>query len=121
MNPRPAYQASVVEAYLNSSVMKALPAGLYNASGRGYPDISANAHNYVRVDVCGGFSHSRQVIYLDGQIVSVDGTSASTPVIAAMIALINDARMKIGMSTLGFLNPCMHTPFTFARILTRCC
>lgn len=49
-----------------------------------------------------------QVIYLGGELVSVDGTSASTPVIAAMIALINDARIKIGMSPMGFLNPWLY-------------
>ena len=32
----------------------------------------------------------------------VDGTSASTPLFAGMIALINDARIKQGMSLLGF-------------------
>lgn len=48
------------------------------------------------------------MIYLGGELVSVDGTSASTPVIAAMIALINDARIKIGMSPMGFLNPWLY-------------
>lgn len=48
------------------------------------------------------------MIYLGGELVSVDGTSASTPVIAAMIALINDARLRVGMSPLGFLNPWLY-------------
>lgn len=45
---RPAYQSAVVEAYLNTPQMANIPKNLYNASGRAYPDISANAHNYVR-------------------------------------------------------------------------
>lgn len=41
--------------------------------------------------------------------MSVDGTSASTPVIAAMIALINDARLRVGQPSLGFLNPWLYS------------
>ncbi|KAK7957342.1 tripeptidyl-peptidase sed4 [Apiospora aurea] len=36
------------------------------------------------------------------------GTSASTPVVAAMITLLNDVRQKKGMTVLGFLNPLLY-------------
>jgi len=38
----------------------------------------------------------------------VGGTSASTPVIASIIALINDELLAAGKPTLGFLNPWLY-------------
>ena len=35
----------------------------------------------------------------------VHGTSCSTPIVAGIISLLNDVRMKQGKKTLGFLNP----------------
>lgn len=40
----------------------------------------------------------------NGRVENVDGTSASTPVVAGMIALLNDLRIQRGMKPLGFLN-----------------
>ena len=40
-------------------------AKLFNASNRGYPDISVFGHNYLVID--------------EGHPISVDGTSASAP------------------------------------------
>lgn len=34
--------------------------------------------------------------------------SASTPTVAAIIALLNDARLRNGLSSLGFLNPLLY-------------
>jgi tripeptidyl-peptidase-1 len=42
---------------------------------------------------------------VDGKFQSVDGTSASAPVVASMITLINDARIAAGKNSVGFLNP----------------
>ena len=41
----------------------------------------------------------------NGGFYSIFGTSASTPVVASMITLINDARITIGKNPVGFLNP----------------
>ena len=41
----------------------------------------------------------------DGGFHLIFGTSASTPVIASMITLINDARITIGKNPVGFINP----------------
>ena len=58
---------------------------MFNRTGRAYPDIAANAHNYV--------------IYLGGSLYSVDGTSASAPVTAALISLINGIAIRTLLSS----------------------
>lgn len=65
----------------------------YNNSGnaRGYPDISANGVNFD--------------VIVNGQSSPEDGTSASAPVVAAIIALCNDARIAAGKGPVGFINP----------------
>jgi len=70
------------------------PETFYNRNGRGYPDISAAAHNFI--------------VYVSGAPFAVDGTSASTPVMASMIALINEARLSLGKPPMGFLNPWLY-------------
>lgn len=40
---------------------------------------------------------------------SVSGTSASSPVVAGMVALVNSARRAARNSTLGFLNPALYS------------
>lgn len=46
---------------------------------------------------------------MDESGIKQKGTSASTPVIAAMIALANDKRMRAGKPALGFLNPLLYS------------
>ena len=67
---------------------------LFNENGRGYPDLSALAHSYL-VDFTD---------YLE----NVDGTSASTPVIAALVGRINAHRAAKGRPAVGFLNPLLY-------------
>lgn len=62
---------------------------------RAIPDVSAAAVNY-------------QVITAGGGAASESGTSASTPVFAALIALVNDARLAAGKPSLGFVNPALY-------------
>lgn len=93
---RPAWQDAVVGPYLKSLVSaNDTKIGLFNSSGRAVPDISA---------IGSGF----QIEYGGGGSV-VLGTSASTPVVAAMIALINDARLRAGKPSLGWLNPLLYS------------
>lgn len=40
--------------------------------------------------------------------VRVSGTSASTPAVSAIFALVNDALLAAGKSPLGFLNPWLY-------------
>ena len=63
----------------------------YNASGRPYPDLVALAQFGIPLCTYGGCSGS-------------GGTSASAPTIAGMLSLINDARMKKGKPSLGYIN-----------------
>ena len=39
----------------------------------------------------------------------IGGTSASAPVFAAFISMLNDARLDAGLAPLGFLNPMLYT------------
>ncbi|KAJ1413561.1 hypothetical protein B484DRAFT_169804 [Ochromonadaceae sp. CCMP2298] len=43
-----------------------------------------------------------------GRLVSVSGTSASCPVLAGMLGLVNEARVRNGGPTLGWLNPALY-------------
>lgn len=70
-------------------------AGFYNSTGRAVPDLSTIGINYL--------------IQWAGLQTSILGTSASTPVIAALIALIDDARLQAGKPSLGWLNPALYT------------
>jgi len=48
------------------------------------------------------------LIYDGGNQLVVSGTSASAPVFAGMITLINDARIAAGKPSLGFLNQALY-------------
>ncbi|KAI0062174.1 family S53 protease [Artomyces pyxidatus] len=87
--PMPSYQAEAVNWFLSG--LGSTFSGLFNASGRAYPDLSA-----VGVNV---------PIVWEGKVGTVDGTSCSTPITAGMIALLNDELIAAKKSPLGFLNP----------------
>jgi tripeptidyl-peptidase-1 len=90
---RPAWQETAATGYM--AKLNGSHAGFYNASGRGIPDIAVAGSKYLlRGDV---FEWTQT------------GTSAGTPVFAAMIALVNDARLRKGKSVLGFLNPILYS------------
>ena len=94
--PMPSYQTSAVNAYLNSGV--ALPgAGYFNSTGRAFPDIAAVGHNLLIVE--------------GGAAQPVGGTSASSPIVAAIIALLNVESMAQTGKPLGFLNPFLYQMF----------
>jgi tripeptidyl-peptidase I len=90
--PRPSYQDAVVPTYIDS--LGTLYSGLYNAIGRGYPDISAQGYRIVTV--------------WNGTKRLVDGTSASAPIVAGVVALVNDALMAEGRPPMGWLNPWLY-------------
>lgn len=94
--PRPRWQDSAVAPYLNNPLTPA--SELFNTSGRAYPDIALLGHNYA---VAFDFVKPQGLI-------QVSGTSASAPVFAAMVTLINDARKAAGRSAVGFLNPALY-------------
>lgn len=70
------------------------PASKYNQTGAGFPDISAQAENFV--------------IVIDGFSEGVSGTSCSSPTVAGIFALLNDIRYQAGKAPLGWLNPLLY-------------
>ena len=97
---RPAFQNRVQEKYQAS--LGGLYNPLYNKSGRGYPDVSAQSQSFITA--------------WNGEFVLLDGTSASTPTVAGVFALVNDALLAAGKAPLGWLNPLLykslHSSFT---------
>ena len=89
---RPAYQKQAVKPYLAG--LGRQYEGLYNPQGRGYPDVAAQGYRIATV--------WNQTYY------HVDGTSASAPQMAAVVALVNDALLAEGRPPLGFLNPWLY-------------
>jgi tripeptidyl-peptidase-1 len=86
---RPSWQDAAVEKYLN--VLGSEHAGMFERNGAAYPDVSAQGYQYA--------------IVWNGTKHLVDGTSASAPTFAAIVALLNDALLAVGRPVLGFLNP----------------
>ncbi|KAK0641907.1 peptidase S8/S53 domain-containing protein, partial [Cercophora newfieldiana] len=95
--PRPVWQHAAVQPYVDSMVRtndtERLP--LFNRTGRAMPDISAIGSAFQ--------------IFQNGNLGQVLGTSASTPVVAAMVSLVNDARLRKGKPSLGWLNPILYS------------
>lgn len=89
---QPDWQASAVEKYLG--ILGNRWDGLYNPAGRAFPDISGQAYSYHVLD--------------SGRDILVGGTSASSPTVAAIFSLLNDARLQAGQPPMGFLNPWLY-------------
>jgi len=89
---QPRYQSTAVAAYLEA--IGDANSNLFNASGRAYPDVAAQGENFQ--------------IVVGGEVEGVEGTSCSSPTFAGIIALLNDFRISIGKSSLGFLNPLIY-------------
>jgi tripeptidyl-peptidase-1 len=87
--PQQSWQADAVQAYL--AKLGNTNKGLFNASGRAYPDVSAQGNNIE--------------IVVDGETGLVAGTSCSSPIFSSVIALLNNELLSAGKSPLGFLNP----------------
>jgi tripeptidyl-peptidase-1 len=86
----PDWQKDAVAKYLIQDGIPDQSMRHYNASGRGYPDISVQAVNYPLIEVLP---------------LIASGTSAASPAAAGIFSLLNDARLQAGQSTMGFLNP----------------
>jgi tripeptidyl-peptidase-1 len=65
-----------------------------NVKGRGIPDIASLASDVVFVQ--------------GGTVNAAAGTSAATPLLSGMFALVNGLRMREGKRPLGFLNPFLY-------------
>jgi tripeptidyl-peptidase-1 len=47
-------------------------------------------------------------VFQGGELTPSGGTSAASPITAAIVALLNDARLRAGKPALGFLNPLIY-------------
>jgi tripeptidyl-peptidase I len=90
----PDWQKNTVSGYVKTLAGKFQ--GLYNASGRAYPDIAAQGQKYA--------------IQVNGTGVTVDGTSASTPTAASILALLTDYKLSQNKTSgpLGWINPWLY-------------
>ncbi|OCH85122.1 family S53 protease-like protein [Obba rivulosa] len=99
----PSWQADAVNDYM--TVLGDTYTGLYNRSGRGFPDVSAQSYNFSVVQ--------------DATILGVQGTSCASPTFASVISLLNDGLLSAGKPVLGFLNPLLYAnPDVLADITT---
>jgi len=90
---QPKWQASAVAGYFAAGKKAA---GGYDKSGRGYPDVALAGYNYETI--------------INGFVSPGSGTSASTPVFAGFVSLVNSARLAAGKPPVGFLNPALYAP-----------
>ncbi|KAG1752553.1 peptidase S8/S53 domain-containing protein [Suillus paluster] len=91
---RPPYQEAAVSAYL-AMLPPGTYEGLYNSTGRAYPDVAAQARDFL--------------VFFQGKAASAAGTSCSAPTFAAFVSMLNDARINAGKTPLGFLNPLLYS------------
>ncbi|KAF7307417.1 Family S53 protease-like protein [Mycena indigotica] len=89
----PAYQEADVSSYVAS--INGQYEGRYNKAGRGIPDVSAQGVNFVTL--------------VSNEWNLASGTSASTPVFAAVVAHLNAELIAAGKRPLGFLNPFLYS------------
>ena len=93
----PAYQNHAVSTYLRRPEYLP-PASLYNASGRGYPDVS----------MLGGVQNAYCIAPSPASWYGIGGTSASAPAFAGVVAKLNNERLRAGKSPMGFINPFLY-------------
>lgn len=93
-NPVAEWQADAVAEYLENNAALLPPSEFWNSGGRAYPDVSTLGHNELCV--------------VSGDITPVDGTSASGPVLAGLMSLLNDQRLHAGLPPMGLLNPFLY-------------
>ncbi|KAI1809559.1 tripeptidyl-peptidase [Poronia punctata] len=93
LHARPSWQDSAVADYLD--IIGDTYSAFFNSSNRGFPDVAAQGAAFAVVD--------------KGRDALLSGTSASAPVFAGVVALLNAARKSQGEAPLGFLNPWLYS------------
>jgi tripeptidyl-peptidase I len=89
----PSYQSAAVKGYLEKYAPK-YGDSVFNSSGRGFPDVSA-------------LGLSLATVY-ENRAIAVGGTSASAPIFASIVTLLNEERLAQGKKPIGFLNPTLY-------------
>jgi len=90
----PDWQTDAIDTYQAKPEAKLPKEKDFCRTGRGTPDLAALGEGY-------------QVI-TNGKTQGVGGTSASCPLVAGLISLLNEHRLQNGKSALGFLNPLLY-------------
>lgn len=90
---QPDWQKEVVPQYIKA--IDGRLDGYYDPTKRAIPDISAVGTNVL--------------VVTDGTPGLLQGTSASAPMIAAMLAMVNDARARAGKKPLGWANKFLYS------------
>lgn len=91
---QPSYQSTVVNLYLKNAGSGLPPAQYFDAGNRGFPDVSALAHNFY--------------VEYEGSPTMVDGTSCAAPSWGGIIGLLNAHRLRLGRPVVGFANPLLY-------------
>lgn len=89
------WQSNLITHYFDSLSATEVPANGFNEKGRGYPDVSLIGVYY-------------QVV-INSVTYSIFGTSASAPVFAGMVSLLNWFLVSNGQSTVGWMNPTLYS------------
>jgi subtilase family serine protease len=92
----PSFQANAVKSYFAKYTPKQSTYQPYVKTNRAYPDLAMPGNNFV--------------VIVGGKFVVLSGTSASCPVLAGMVALVNAQRLKMNLAVtgLGWLNPSIY-------------
>lgn len=106
----PGYQATAVKGYLEDQQAAGSlpPTRFFNASGRGYPDISFLGDN-IQLFFPNNFDPSYGNLQKN-VLTSSAGTSAAAPQFAGLVSLLNEVRLAAGYPPMGFLNPWLYDP-----------
>ena len=99
----PSWQKQNVTSYLTTKCAASAgcvlpPAGYYNAANRGYPDVAAFGGQFG--------------ITLNGEEAVVAGTSVAAPVVAGLIARLNEVQLAHKGTTLGLVAPLFYAMAT---------
>ncbi|KAI0661744.1 subtilisin-like protein [Cubamyces menziesii] len=92
--PRAHFQHRQVAQYLHQ-LGDAVDPRLFNRTGRAIPDVSANGFPTAAV--------------IDANYTIVGGSSAATPIWAAVVVAINDARLAHGKGPVGHINHAIYS------------
>jgi tripeptidyl-peptidase-1 len=100
---QPSYQSTFVKNYFAQLKSQGAfpPTSQWNQYGRVYPDVALAGHNFP--------------IAVGGQFYAGSGTSASAPLFASFVTLVNGQRVAQGKKPIGFLNPSLVSTFFFLR------
>ena len=91
---QPWYQKAAMAEYLSRTDIAQPPATWFNASNRAYGDVAALGHALL--------------VFTGGKWGRADGTSASAPVFASVLALVQSERYARNMPALGLVNPLLY-------------